>query len=129
MRAPATVYQTIHLHPAAPPKPPVGAACNGCGVCCTVAPCPIGMLISRRRSGRCKALVWQDEAARYVCGVLTGSEQLGGNRWPGLRQIVRGWAARSISAGSGCDADIEVSRDDNLFPHRNHHDGRTAPRS
>lgn len=128
MRTPASPYQTIHLHRDAPPKPAVGAACNGCGVCCAMAPCPIGMLISRRRNGRCSALMWQDDAGRYACGVLTGAEQLGGGRWPGLARIVRAWAARSISAGSGCDADIEAVGEARPPP-SDHPDGGTASES
>ena len=42
-------HAVIYLHPAAPAKPAVGAACNGCGVCCAWQPCPLGMLVSGRR--------------------------------------------------------------------------------
>ena len=42
-------WQTIHLHRDAPPKPAVGAPCNGCGVCCAAAPCPASLLIFSRR--------------------------------------------------------------------------------
>lgn len=53
----------IRLHVDAPPKPAFGAACNGCGVCCTLEPCPIGMIWSRRRHGACSALVWVEAEA------------------------------------------------------------------
>ena len=45
--------QVIRLHPAAPAKPPETAPCNGCGVCCAAEPCPIGVLVSGRRTGAC----------------------------------------------------------------------------
>jgi hypothetical protein len=45
----------IYLQPAAPPKPAMGAACNGCGLCCLAEPCPLGIWVSRRRTGACKA--------------------------------------------------------------------------
>ena len=101
-------YQTIHLHRDAPPKPATGAACNGCGVCCAVAPCPIGMLISRRRSGRCAALAWQDNPPRYLCGVVAEPAGRQRPRWAAIARCLRLLAQRSIGAGVGCDARIEV---------------------
>lgn len=55
------VHTVIHLRVAAPAKPPPGAPCNGCGVCCTAAPCPVGMLVSGRTRGACAALRWEGE--------------------------------------------------------------------
>jgi hypothetical protein len=48
----------IRIEPLAPVKPATGSPCNGCGVCCLAEPCPLGMLVSRRRHGRCSALRW-----------------------------------------------------------------------
>ena len=93
----------ILLHPAAPAKPVEGAACNGCGVCCAAAPCPLGMLLSRRRSGTCGALLWSAAEQRYQCGALARPQ-----RWlPWLpawlaRAVVRRW----IAAARGCDSDL-----------------------
>jgi hypothetical protein len=84
----------IHLHPLAPAKPALGGACNGCGVCCLAQPCPIGMLISRRVSGACKALRWDDRLQRYRCGFVDGSR-------PWVAALARRW----IAAGRGCDSD------------------------
>ena len=94
----------IHIEPLAPPKPAEGAACNGCGVCCLAAPCPVGMLVSRRRSGPCDALVWSAAARRYHCGMLTEPERHVGwlGRW--TQRPMRRW----IAAGQGCDSDLEV---------------------
>ena len=63
---------TIHIHAEAPRKPAVGAACNGCGVCCLVEPCPLGMLLSGKRHGACDALRWSEAEAAYRCGAITG---------------------------------------------------------
>jgi len=41
------VREVILIHPEAPAKPPLGAPCNGCGVCCLAEPCPVGVLVSR----------------------------------------------------------------------------------
>lgn len=98
----------IAIHAAAPPKPAWGAACNGCGVCCLVEPCPVGRLVSGRRRGTCRALDWDAAAQRYVCGVLTGRR----DRLPAWLRPLAGWlqrrAPRWIAAGQGCDCDFEL---------------------
>ena len=98
------MHHVIHIEPLAPPKPAEGAACNGCGVCCLVAPCPVGMLVSWRRRGPCDALVWGAAERRYLCGMLTEPEHHFG--WVGrlLRRAMRRW----IAAGRGCDSDLQV---------------------
>jgi hypothetical protein len=108
--------EVIHIHPEAPPKPALRAPCNGCGVCCLVEPCPVGVIVSRRRHGACKALVWSDAAGRYRCGLLVMGESAGGRHggagqawWRRLPKVLwLRWARRMISAGSGCDADMEI---------------------
>jgi hypothetical protein len=103
----------IRLHPAAPEKPPMNETCNGCGVCCASEPCPLGVVVSLRRTGACDALVWNAQDARYRCGLI---DQPAAH----LPRVV-GWAApllarsarRYISAGSGCDCNIEVERPGN----------------
>jgi hypothetical protein len=57
--------------------------------------------------GRCRALLWQPEGSRYVCGmVVRPSDYL---RWlPAALNAPAGRLfARRIAAGSGCDADFE----------------------
>jgi hypothetical protein len=104
--------QVIHIRPEAPRKPTLGAMCNGCGVCCLAEPCPVGVLVSRRLKGACKALVWSDEAGRYHCGLLVAApaEQAAaqGRLKRMLRPLWQRWVRRMISAGSGCDASLEV---------------------
>lgn len=96
--------RTILLHLDAPPKPPPGAACNGCGVCCAAEPCPLGVWLSRRRRGACAALQWHDGSDHYRCGALSDP-----GRWlPWLpaawaRKLARRW----IAAARGCDSDLE----------------------
>ena len=91
----------IHIHSAAPPKPAYGAPCNGCGLCCLAEPCPLGMLLSRRRTGACVALRWSEAAQCYRCGVLADppDQRVGRALW---RVLARRW----IGAGQGCDADL-----------------------
>ena len=106
MRSPSSpsrnLQQVIHIQPLAPAKPPLGAPCNGCGLCCLAEPCPLGVLLSRSRSGPCKALQWQEAERQYRCGALGQAQASRGlvrlKSW-----IVRRW----IAAGVGCDCDLE----------------------
>jgi hypothetical protein len=86
----------IILHAAAPPKPPVGAPCNGCGVCCAIAPCPLSRFLLGHRRGACPALTWSED--RYACGLAVAPTGLA--RWLPRRLVLR-W----IGAGCGCDCD------------------------
>jgi len=101
------VWQKIHIHPAAPPKPAVGTPCNGCGQCCLVEPCPLGMVVSRKRTGACTALRWSDRQGRYLCGLVAEPAAVLGPRWRWATPLVARLARRWISAGSGCDAELE----------------------
>ncbi len=87
----------IHIEPEAPAKPAYGQACNGCGVCCLVEPCPVGMVLSLKRSGECRMLRWSAEETRYVCGALRGAPRL-------MKPLLRRW----IAAGVGCDCDLQT---------------------
>jgi hypothetical protein len=89
--------RVILIEPEAPSKPAPGEPCNGCGVCCLSEPCPIGMLVSRKRSGACSALQWDAAGRRYRCGVAQ-------HRFPLIAALARRW----IAAGSGCDSMAQV---------------------
>lgn len=102
-------WQVIHLHSQAPLKPQLGVPCNGCGVCCATEPCPLGMVLSGRRTGACAALRWSDYGSRYMCGAVAMPRAVL-PRW--LRMfapLLPGLARRWISAGSGCDATLAVT--------------------
>jgi hypothetical protein len=99
---------TIRLHALAPPKPALGAPCNGCGVCCAAEPCPLGQIFFLRRRGACPALDWDSAASRYACGlVVRPAHHL---RWlPAAWSGPAGrWFSRRIAAGIGCDADMVI---------------------
>ncbi len=103
--------RVIAIEPQAPAKPALGQPCNGCGVCCLAEPCPVGILVSRRRRGRCAALQWESTTRRYRCGVVSQPrETLGMQRVAEVVQrIVAALARRWISAGSGCDSIAETA--------------------
>ena len=104
-----TPPRTIRLKVEAPAMPAAGAQCNGCGVCCAWAPCPLGILVSGRRSGRCRALRWDTSLRLYRCGLV----QAPGRYWRCLPAFTHPWVARWsrrwISASSGCDASLEIA--------------------
>lgn len=98
--------RVIHLHLDAPPKPAEGAPCNGCGLCCAAEPCPMGVLVTRRLTGTCKALRWSDNDGRYLCGMVSAPGQvlpwLPAMAAPILSRPARRW----IASASGCDASL-----------------------
>jgi hypothetical protein len=99
--------QWIVVHREAPPKPPWGQPCNGCGLCCLARPCPVGILISRRRQGACKALRWSAEHRRYWCGAITDPAAFLPPLLRPAHRIFRALARRWIAAGHGCDSTIQ----------------------
>jgi hypothetical protein len=111
------LQKIIFIEPQAPRKPAPGAVCNGCGVCCLLAPCPLGVVLSGRRRGACAALRWQDEQRQYRCGAMTDPANVLHGRLP---RIISGWgpwlapwlarlARRWIAAGVACDSSVELA--------------------
>lgn len=98
-------WQVVHWHAQAPAQPPTGAPCNGCGLCCLAQPCPLGMVVSRRRSGACVALRWDDRLQRYHCGMVADPGSVIGWRNAWVERLLRALALRWIAAGAGCDAE------------------------
>ena len=112
------IATTIFISPEAPPKPDVGAVCNGCGVCCLLEPCPLGVVLSGHRQGACLALRWQPDRLQYRCGAMTVPQEVLVNRWPGcwrfappwLAGLLGRWAGRWVAAGIGCDCEVQLER-------------------
>lgn len=101
-------WHVVHVHRAAAPKPAIGASCNGCGICCLAEPCPVGILLSRRRTGPCAAVRWIDVESRYRCGAVIEPAAVlpPPLRWiaPLFARLARRW----ISAGTGCDSSVQA---------------------
>jgi len=100
--------QRIWLQREAPAKPAPGAPCNGCGVCCAAAPCPLSRLLLAHRHGPCPALQWQTADSRYGCGLLLAPRRY--LRWlPAMAQpLFLRLARRYLAIGHGCDAYVEA---------------------
>jgi hypothetical protein len=74
----------------------------------------VGVLVSGRRTGACRALLWNPGESRYRCG-LASAPQAVLPRLPGLLvPLVRRLALRWISAASGCDSTIVVESPEEL---------------
>ena len=109
----------IPIFAQAPLKPVMGGACNGCGVCCLLEPCPLGVVLSGYRQGPCRALRWDADALIYRCGAITAPREVLAQRLPHWLQWavpllagVLGVAAlRWVAAGQGCDCDAELLPD------------------
>jgi hypothetical protein len=115
------IHQVILIHPDAAPKPAPGAPCNGCGVCCLLEPCPLGVVLSGRRHGACVAVRWHEGERQYRCGALSEAvdvlhqvlprplRRLAPWLSPGLAPALARLARRWIAAGQGCDSTVEPS--------------------
>ena len=120
---------TIHIFPEAVAKPAMGAPCNGCGVCCLLEPCPLGMVLSGHRLGACNALRWQVDARQYRCGAITAPLDVLRNLLPRylffavplLAWLLGHGASRWVAAGVGCDCDAQA------VPASNSHDTPGQP--
>jgi hypothetical protein len=58
--------------------------------------------------GHCRALLWQEDTTRYVCGMVTFPDRyvkLIPEKW---RDRVGRFVATRIAAGDGCDFSAEV---------------------
>mgnify|MGYP001583561810 FL=1 len=82
----------------APEKPPFGAPCNGCGVCCIAELCQIGRKAFGDIPGPCPAL--QFHQGRFWCGVVLAE-------YEGRRQgvIELPLLEQTLAIGRGCDAE------------------------
>jgi hypothetical protein len=95
----------VRLHAEAPAKPAHGHACNGCGICCALEPCPVAWLLLPLAAGMCPALEWRQDTRRYVCGMIEHPGRY--LRW--LPRVLEARAsclfARRVAVGTGCDCD------------------------
>jgi len=99
--------EIITLHRAAPPKPPEGAPCNGCGVCCALETCPVARLRFLQKKGPCPASMWSVTESRYHCGLMAAPGNYLGWLPNAAAPLASRFFARWIAAGKGCDCSAE----------------------
>jgi hypothetical protein len=88
-------------------KPPHGAPCNGCGLCCYATTCALGRALFKTSAGPCPALRF-DAERRSFCGVVADAPS----------DTLRDAALVLIRAGDGCDARFNGERRDPDFDRR-----------
>ena len=79
-------------------------------------PCPLGVVLSGTRRGRCHALRWDPHALMYRCGAIIEPQVVLAQRlpqglgWavPPLASALAVLAVRWVAAGKGCDCDAEL---------------------
>jgi len=86
-------------------KPPHGAACNRCGLCCVAMLCDLGQHIFRKKYGPCPALARTGDDT-FACGVVL--ETQGARRDAALLLIGAG-------AGTRCDARFDGEPADETY--------------
>jgi hypothetical protein len=100
--------QTITIHAAAPPKPELGTACNGCGVCCAAEPCPVSLTLLWPHQTPCRALIWSEVEKRYFCGMVSAPAQFLSWLPTRLNRAASRLFRRWIAADTRCDADVTL---------------------
>jgi len=104
-----TQTQIITIHAHAPPKPALGEACNGCGVCCAAEPCPVSLTLLWPHQAPCRALMWSDAGQRYLCGMVSDPARFLGWLPKSMNASASRLFKRWIAANTVCDADAVLS--------------------
>ena len=86
-------------------KPPHGAPCNRCGLCCIASLCPLAQHVFRKELGPCPALSYDADGSR--CGLV--DDPMRHARLTTMRngvEATRTAAKHLIGSATGCDARI-----------------------
>jgi hypothetical protein len=84
-----------------PRKPPEGASCNGCGLCCAVQLCALAVEFIPEAAAPCPAMEFAD--GRFWCGLARRPSRYLGIPTSGNR-LIRAMVHTALSIGEGCDA-------------------------
>lgn len=97
----------MHLEPTLP-KPKIGEACNGCGLCCMIQVCRNGAFVQGlvktlgdTIAGPCPALV-DNKNGTYSCGVVVNPQKYF-KKSKYRPEVLSREFAKLIGAGQGCD--------------------------
>ena len=106
-------------------KPPHGAPCNDCGLCCVATTCALGAHLFKTDVGPCPALTF-DDLRRSHCDVVVHPERYATRGAIAPATLSRA-AALLVRAGQGCDARFSGEPRDATFDARL--DARDDPRA
>ena len=90
------------LNSMTPAKPPFGAQCNGCGICCAIQPCKLAVDLLGATVGPCSAMEF--DAGRFWCGLVRSPGRYLNTPEFG-NELLSETIARSLGVSKGCDAD------------------------
>ena len=100
-------------------KPPHGAACNSCGLCCQEELCVLAALTFGERGGPCPALERDGDSGRSACGLVRNPQVYAPavvareGRWQASNA-----AAMLIGKGLGCDGQLDGEPADEAWRRR-----------
>lgn len=99
-----------------PQKPPHGAPCNSCGLCCKAELCPLGAHIFGEYEGPCPALEREPENVTYRCGLVARPALYAPilTALHGMQRLSEA-ALLLIGHGVGCDARIHGETENREF--------------
>jgi len=101
--------QVIWLQQSAPSKPAIGQACNGCGVCCAAAPCPVALVFLWQWRGACRALLWDAAQQMYRCGMVLQPQSFVRVFPIFLSSVFKKLIRRWIAADTVCDSSADAT--------------------
>jgi hypothetical protein len=121
-------------------KPPHGAKCNGCGLCCQMEKCPLGTAVFSGIPSNGNADVWAGPCpglvphadGSYGCGLVETPERFAPVRAAAFgKDKLRKAAMYLIGAGIGCDGQLDDEPYDEKFGWRMrmHRDDRKINRA
>lgn len=84
-----------------PRKPAEGEACNGCGLCCAVALCPLAVEFLDAAAAPCPAMEFAD--GRFWCGLARHPSRYLGTP-PFTDRLLAPMIHAELTIGGGCDA-------------------------
>ncbi len=93
--------EAVHGVGGPPRKPAEGQSCNGCGLCCAIALCPLAVELLEAAKAPCPAMEFAE--GRFWCGLARRpSRYLGTPRFSDrlLGPMIR----TALDIGEGCDA-------------------------
>lgn len=79
-------------------KPKFLEPCNGCGLCCQLEVCALGLdMLGNNTPAPCPLIRARD--GRFFCGAVDMADEMGAEQGAAIRFI--------LGVGIGCDAEIE----------------------